>query len=90
MEFRLGPDPDLGTAEKWTPDANTGLLKGRLTESVRTSKEPTVIVKYEATREHPAQTEIFTKDVPVGTGSQILYSGAIQAGKREELLKVYS
>jgi len=76
------PDP----AEEWTPDANTGLLKGRLTESVRTSKEPTVIVKYEATKEHPAQTELFTKDVPVGTWNQILYSGAIQAGKREEFL----
>lgn len=76
------PDP----AEDWSPDANTNLLKGRLTESMRTSKEPTVIVKYEATKEHPAQTEIFTKDIPVGTWSQIQYSGAIQEAKKDELL----
>ncbi|WP_020468182.1 DUF7873 family protein [Zavarzinella formosa] len=76
------PDP----AEEWSTDPNTNLLKGRLTESMRTSKEPTVIVKYEATKEHPAQTEIFTKDIPVGTWSQIQYSGAIQNSRKEELL----
>lgn len=76
------PDP----AEEWTTDANTNLLKGRLTESLRTSKEPTVIVKYDATKEHPAQTEIFTKDIPVGSWSQIQYSGAVQEARKEELL----
>jgi hypothetical protein len=76
------PDP----AEEWATDPNTSLLKGRLTESMRTSKEPTVIVKYEATKEHPAQTEIFTKDIPVGTWSQIQYSGALQTSRKEDLL----
>jgi hypothetical protein len=47
-------------------------LRGKANESLRTSKEPTVIVKYDATKEHPAQTELFTKDVPVGTWTQIL------------------
>ncbi len=43
------PDP----AEEWTHDPNTALLRSRATESIRTSKEPTVIVKYDATKEHP-------------------------------------
>lgn len=76
------PDP----AEEWTHDPNTGLLRGRATESVRTSKEPTVIVKYDATKEHPAQTELFTKDVPVGTWTQILYSGSLPADRKNAIL----
>ncbi|QJX00691.1 DUF7873 family protein [Frigoriglobus tundricola] len=76
------PDP----AEEWTHDPSTGLLRGKTTESLRTSKEPTVIVKYEATKEHPAQTELFTKDVPVGTWSQILYSGCIGTDRKNAIL----
>lgn len=76
------PDP----AEEWTHDPNTGLLRGKANESLRTSKEPTVIVKYEATKEHPAQTELFTKDVPVGTWTQILYSGCIPADRKNAIL----
>ena len=76
------PDP----AEEWTHDPNTGLLRGKANESLRTSKEPTVIVKYPATTEHPAQTELFTKDVPVGTWSQIMYSGCIPADRKNAIL----
>jgi hypothetical protein len=76
------PDP----AEEWSHDPNSGLLRSRATESIRTSKEPTVIVKYDATKEHPAQTELFTKDVPVGTWNQILYSGCIGADRKNALL----
>ena len=76
------PDP----AEEWTHDPNSGLLRSKATESVRTSKEPTVIVKYEATKEHPAQTELFTKDVPVGTWTQIVYSGCIGTDRKNAIL----
>src|SRR6185436_4821909 len=76
------PDP----AEEWTHDPNTGLLRSKANEALRTSKEPTVIVKYEATKEHPAQTELFTKDVPVGTWSQIVYSGCIPTDKKNAIL----
>lgn len=76
------PDP----AEEWSHDPNSGLLRSRATESIRTSKEPTVIVKYEATKDHPAQTELFTKDIPVGTWTQILYSGCFQTDKKDQLL----
>ena len=76
------PDP----SEEWTHDPNSGLLRGRATESLRTSKEPTVIVKYEATKDHPAQTELFTKDVPVGTWTQIVYSGCLPTDRKNGLL----
>lgn len=77
------PDP----AEEWSHDPNSGLLRSKATESVRTSKEPTVIVKYEATKEHPAQTELFTKDVPVGTWTQILYSGCLPTDRKNAILE---
>ncbi len=76
------PDP----AEEWTHDPNTGLLRGKANESLRTSKDPTVIVTYPATTEHPAHTELFTKDVPVGTWSQIMYSGCIPADRKNAIL----
>ena len=76
------PDP----AEEWNHDPTTGLLRSKANESLRTSKEPTVIVKYPATTEHPAQTELFTKDVPVGTWTQIVYSGCITTDRKNALL----
>lgn len=77
------PDP----AEDWSHDPNTGLLKSQTIESLRTQKEPAVYVKYEATKEHPAQTEFYMKDVPVGTWRQVLYSGSIQADRKNAILE---
>jgi hypothetical protein len=76
------PDP----AEEWAHDPNTGLLKSQASESLRTQKEPAVYVKYEATKEHPAQTEFYMKDVAVGAWRQILYSGCIQADRKNAIL----
>jgi hypothetical protein len=87
LETFLSKLPTPDPAEEWTHDPNTGLLRSRAVESLRTSKEPTVIVKYEATKEHPAQTELFTKDVPVGTWTQIQYSGCIPADRKNQLLE---
>jgi hypothetical protein len=86
LETFLSKIPTPDPSEEWLHDPNTGLLRSKVSESIRTSKEPTVIVKYEATKEHPAQTEIFTKDVAVGTWSQILYSGCLQADRKDALL----
>ncbi|QEL17276.1 DUF7873 family protein [Limnoglobus roseus] len=86
LETFIGKLPTPDPAEEWTHDPNTGLLRSRATESLRTSKEPTVIVKYEATEKHPAQTELFTKDIPVGTWTQILYSGSLPADKKNAIL----
>ena len=86
LETFLGKLPTPDPAEEWSHDANSGLLRSKSTESLRTSKEPTVIVKYEATKDHPAQTELFTKDVPVGTWTQILYSGCLTTDRKNALL----
>jgi hypothetical protein len=76
------PDP----AEDWTHDPNSGLLRSPVAESLRTTKEPTVLVKYEATDKHPAQTETYMKDVPAGYWRQVLYSGCVQADRKNAIL----
>lgn len=86
LETLVSKLPTPNPAEEWNYDANSGLLRSKAAESIRTSKEPTVIVKYDATDKHPAQTELFTKDIPVGTWTQILYSGAITTDRKESLL----
>lgn len=86
LETFVGKLPTPDPAEEWDYDPNTGLLRSRATESIRTSKEPTVIVKYAATKEHPAQTELIYKDQPVGTWTQIVYSGSIPADRKNAIL----
>lgn len=76
------PDP----SENWTPDASQGLLRSEATTSLKTNKEPTVIVKYAATAQHPAQTELFTKDIAIGEWTQTQFSGAIQADQKKAFL----
>jgi len=87
LETFVSKLPTPEPAEEWSHDPNSGLLRSKATESLRTSKEPTVIVKYEATKEHPAQTELFTKDVPVGTWTQILYSGCLPTDRKNAILE---
>lgn len=76
------PDP----SENWSVDGSQDLLRGEPTTSIKTSKEPTVIVKYAATPQHPAQTELFTKDISIGEWTQVQFSGALRADKKKEFL----
>lgn len=78
------PVPD--SQEDWTHDPNQGLLRSRATESLRTKKEPAHHEKAPATKEHPAQVEFFWKDVPVGTWTTVLFSGALPADQKKGLM----
>jgi hypothetical protein len=44
-------------------------------------------VKYEATKEHPAQVEMYMEDVWVGTWTTTKFSGAIPAAVRNAMLE---
>lgn len=79
--------PILDPAEKWTLDSSTGLYTTDEITTHRTKKMPRVIVKYEATTEHPAQTELFSEDKIVGYWKARKFSGAIPEAKRKEMLK---
>lgn len=77
--------PVLDSSYEWTYDENAGLYKTEPMTSHRTEKVPTPIVKYDATENHPAQTEMYMKDVVVGYWDKVLNSGAIPAPRRQEL-----
>lgn len=79
--------PTLDDTEEWTEDPNTGLFRtGRVTTH-RTKKTPKVIVKYEATKEHPAQTELVHEDLVVGYWETVKSSGALPAPRKAQLLE---
>ena len=77
--------PVLDPAETWNFDENTACYATQPTETVRTRKTPTVVVKYAATPEHPAQTEIFTEDRPIGRFSVTKRSGALPLTRVNDL-----
>jgi len=75
----IGRLPVLDPATTWTYDPNRGVHVSKVEQKVRTKKVPRNHVLYEATREHPAQVQMFTEDVPVGTWEKTDFSGAMPA-----------
>lgn len=78
--------PVLDPAEVWKVDSATGL---RITEPVRvhrTEKTQRPIVLYNATTEHPAQTQLITEDVLAGHWVTVKQSGALSLPERKRLV----
>lgn len=79
--------PTLDPAQNWTRDDNTGVNRADPVKTVRSKKVPKNWVKAEATEHHPAQVDVFTEDVLVGTWTKVDTSGAIPATRKAELLE---
>lgn len=79
--------PVLDENREWAADPNSKLVRTAPQTTHRTRKTPKVIVKYDATKEHPAQTELFTEDVVVGFWDTVHLSGALSIPRKEELLE---
>ena len=78
--------PVLDAATQWTFDDQNGFFRSEPVQTTRTKKVPKAFVKAEATEKHPAQVEMFTEDVIVGTWTNVRLSGAIPDTTRRELL----
>lgn len=78
--------PTLDPAKGFRPDEQTGLWHARDIVKTRTKKAPKVLVKYEATAQHPAQTEVFQEDVPVGTLNESEWSGLITIAQKSAII----
>ncbi len=79
--------PTLDESKSWTKDPNSHLFR---TDPVRTHKTKKVqrpIVLYDATEEHPAQTQLITEDVTIGHWSTVYTSGALPVPRKEELIE---
>lgn len=89
-EFRtfVASIPTLDPAKGFTLDTDqgAGIYKARPDNRVRTKKDIKVIVKYEATDKHPAQTEMVTVDVPTGNITTLEWSGLITPSEKADMM----
>lgn len=83
----FGRLPTLDPGERWTWSPEALAYQSEMHETHRAKKVPKVLVRYEATKEHPAQTEVYTEDVIVGFWETIKFSGACPAERKLELLE---
>ena len=87
LKDELNKIPELDAAHEWTLEAASDLFKSAPTVTSKTKKVPKVIVKYEATEHHPAQTEIVNVDEVVGTWQTTQHSGALPEPRKRALQK---
>ena len=79
--------PVLPSDAEWDFDANQNCYKSRPVETSKTKKISRAFVKYEATKEHPAQVDVVGEDILQGYWTTIRYSGALTAKRKAELIE---
>jgi hypothetical protein len=83
----VGKFPTLDPSEAWSYSEAADHWSTTPSESTRTKKVPKAFVKYEATKEHPAQVETFHEDILVGVWRTVKFSGAVPAKQRNQILE---
>ena len=71
--------PVLDPSETWSFDESADVWRTDPVGTSRTKKIPRNHVKAEATDKHPAQVDVYTEDVIVGTWTKVVFSGAMPA-----------
>lgn len=79
--------PTLDPAETWSYSAEADCWATEPVTTTRTKKVPRNHVLAEATPQHPAQVQMYTEDVMVGTWRTVKFSGALPAERVKELLQ---
>jgi hypothetical protein len=79
--------PVLDPSATWEYDANRGCFVTEPTTTYSKKRVKKVLVKAEATEKHPAQTEVYEEDVPVGTWTMVRFSGALKADTVKEFAR---
>ncbi|WP_349339823.1 hypothetical protein [Plantactinospora sp. B6F1] len=69
----------LDAAERWEFDPDRGCYASTPSQTQKMRKVHRNHVKAEATEKHPAQVEVYTEDLPVGTWTTVKLSGALPA-----------
>ena len=82
----VGKVPTLDPAEEWSFSAGLGLFKSAITQTTSTAKVQKALVLYPHSDKHPAQTQLITQDVVVGTWDTQKFSGAIEDTKKRSIL----
>jgi hypothetical protein len=69
--------PVLASSEIWHWDDSQNCYSTNPFDTSKSKKVPHVLVKYEATKEHPAQVEVVNEDELVGYWTTVKFSGAL-------------
>lgn len=80
------PTLDPAKGFKLDETREPGIYIAREVKKPRTAKTMKVLIKYEATKEHPAQTEPYTTDDPIGTIQEQEWSGEMTPAKKAEII----
>lgn len=83
----VGKIPVLDPSDEWSYDESSNLFKTEPSRTSRTKKVQRPIVLYPATEKHPAQTQLISEDVVVGSWLTVKHSGALPVNKKTELLE---
>lgn len=78
---------ELDPGETWTLDPNSGQYRSEPVKTSKTKKLQKPIVLYDATPDHPAQTQLITEDVVIGHWTTTKFSGAIPRPRKKMLLE---
>lgn len=78
--------PTLDPAYDWALSDEADCYATSPIETVRTKKIPRNHVKAEATKEHPAQVDVYPEDVVVGYWTKVDFSGAMPARERNKIM----
>jgi hypothetical protein len=78
--------PVLDPGDNWKHDATQDCYAADQSTTHKTKKVPKSFVSVAATKEHPAQAQVFTEDVVVGYWDTIKYSGAMPQDQITALL----
>lgn len=78
--------PTLQPGLKWKENKNQQIWEAAPIITTKPKKVPKVFIKYEATKEHPAQTELIHEDQTIGEWTTTHTSGAITPKEKSEIL----
>ena len=78
--------PTLDAGETWNWDETADCYSSEPFITNRTKKTPRSHILYEATKEHPAQVEMYTEDVKVGEWKTIKFSGSLPATEKNQIV----
>lgn len=82
----FGHLPELDDTENWQRDETSGMYKTEPISTHRTKKLQKPIVLYDATKEHPAQTQLITEDVLAGYWKTIKHSGGVPKTRKDKIV----
>ena len=82
----VGKFPILDKAEVWQFDETSNSYRSVAKETIRSKRIQKNHVKAEATKEHPAQVEVYGEDIPAGKWTTIRFSGCISSKDKKDIL----